>query len=94
MIYDLSKVDIKYLPGVGPKRAELLKAEAGLSSFGDLLYYFPYKYVDRTAAASIASARSTGLCLTSSSKDAYSVSRHWARGAGGVSWPTSPMAPA
>ena len=48
MIYDLSKVDIKYLPGVGPKRAELLKAEAGLSSFGDLLYYFPYKYVDRS----------------------------------------------
>lgn len=48
MIYDLSKVDLKYLPGVGPARAELLKAEAGLSSFRDLLYYFPYKYVDRS----------------------------------------------
>lgn len=40
--------DIKYLPGVGPKRAELLKNELNISSFGDLLYYFPYKYVDRS----------------------------------------------
>ena len=48
MTFDLSRVDIKFLPGVGPKRAELLKAEAGLASFQDLLYYFPYKYVDRS----------------------------------------------
>lgn len=40
--------DIKFLPGVGPKRAELLKKELGIETFGDLLYYFPYKYVDRT----------------------------------------------
>ena len=37
-----------YLPGVGPKRAEILKKEADIASFEDLLYYFPYKYVDRS----------------------------------------------
>ncbi len=40
--------EIKYLQGVGPKRAELLNKELGIYSFYDLLYYFPYKYVDRT----------------------------------------------
>ena len=40
--------DIKFLHGAGPKRAELLKKELGISSFRDLLYYFPYKYIDRT----------------------------------------------
>ncbi len=40
--------DIKFLQGVGPKRAELLKKELGLITFGDLLNYYPYKYIDRT----------------------------------------------
>ncbi len=40
--------DIMYLPGVGPKKAELLKKELDISTFGDLLYTFPYKYVDRS----------------------------------------------
>jgi ATP-dependent DNA helicase RecG len=40
--------DIKFLAGVGPKRAELLNSELNITSYGDLLYYFPYKYVDRT----------------------------------------------
>jgi ATP-dependent DNA helicase RecG len=40
--------DIKFLPGVGPKRAELLRKELSIESFGDLLYYFPFKYIDRT----------------------------------------------
>jgi ATP-dependent DNA helicase RecG len=40
--------DIKFLPGVGPQRAELLKKELKIFSFIDLLYYFPYKYIDRT----------------------------------------------
>lgn len=37
-----------YLPGVGPKKAEVLRQEAGLSSYEDLLFYFPYKYIDRS----------------------------------------------
>jgi ATP-dependent DNA helicase RecG len=40
--------EIKFLPGVGPKRAELLTKELNIKTFGDLLYYFPYKYIDRT----------------------------------------------
>jgi len=40
--------EIKFMPGVGPKRAELLKNELGIFTFSDLLYYFPFKYVDRT----------------------------------------------
>lgn len=39
---------ITYLPGVGPKRAELLGAELGITTFRHLLYYFPYKHIDRT----------------------------------------------
>lgn len=40
--------DIKYLQGVGPARAELLAAELGIRTVGDLLTYYPYKYVDRS----------------------------------------------
>ena len=39
---------ISYLKTVGPQRAQLLKSELHLSSFGDLLYYFPFRYVDRS----------------------------------------------
>ena len=40
--------DIQYLPGVGPSRKKILTTELGISTFGDLLMYFPYKYVDRS----------------------------------------------
>jgi ATP-dependent DNA helicase RecG len=40
--------EITYLQGVGPKRAELLNKELNIFTFRDLLYYFPYKYIDRT----------------------------------------------
>ena len=39
---------IMYLAGVGPRRAEVLRKEAEIVSFEDMLYYFPYKYVDRS----------------------------------------------
>lgn len=45
---DLDKRSITYLPGVGPKRAEILSKELGISSYEDLLFYFPYKYLDRS----------------------------------------------
>ena len=38
--------DIMFLPGVGPKKKEILSKELGISSYGDLLEYYPYKYVD------------------------------------------------
>ncbi|HCT31361.1 MAG TPA: ATP-dependent DNA helicase RecG [Bacteroidales bacterium] len=40
--------DIMYLSGVGPKRAELLRKELNISIYRDLLYYYPYKYIDRS----------------------------------------------
>ena len=50
---DILQNDIKFLPGVGPKRAELLYSELNIATFGDLLYHFPYKYIDRTKFYSI-----------------------------------------
>ena len=47
-MFDLTTRDIKYLTGVGPQRAAILNKEVGIYSLHDLLYYFPYKYVDRS----------------------------------------------
>ena len=47
-MFDLTTRDIKYLQGVGPQRATILNKELNISSLHDLLYYFPYKYVDRS----------------------------------------------
>ena len=44
----LAKTDIKYLHGVGPKRAELLAKQLDIHSYYDLLYYFPFRYVDKS----------------------------------------------
>ena len=40
--------DIMYLPGVGPNRKKMLSKELGIETYGDLLEYYPYKYVDRS----------------------------------------------
>jgi ATP-dependent DNA helicase RecG len=40
--------DITYLPGVGPKKAEILLKEIRVASWEDMLHYFPYKYIDRS----------------------------------------------
>lgn len=45
---DLFQQDIKFLTGVGPKRAELLNKELDINTFYDLLTYYPYKYIDRS----------------------------------------------
>ena len=47
-MFDLTTQDITYLPGVGPHRADILDKELNIRSLHDLLYYFPYKYVDRS----------------------------------------------
>ncbi|MBN2666731.1 MAG: ATP-dependent DNA helicase RecG [Bacteroidales bacterium] len=48
------ETNITYLQGVGPKRAELLNQELGIQTFRDLLYHFPYRYIDRTRYYTIA----------------------------------------
>ncbi|MDR2057713.1 MAG: ATP-dependent DNA helicase RecG [Dysgonamonadaceae bacterium] len=45
---ELSEQNITYLPGVGPKKAEILKKELNVVSWEDIIYYFPYKYIDRS----------------------------------------------
>ena len=45
--------DIMYLPGVGPKRKEILVSQLNIRTWGDLLEYYPYKYVDRSKVYAI-----------------------------------------
>ncbi|MDL2247428.1 ATP-dependent DNA helicase RecG [Bacteroides sp. OttesenSCG-928-J23] len=52
-MFDLTTRDIKYLTGVGPQKAATLNKELGIFSLHDLLYYFPYKYVDRSRVYAI-----------------------------------------
>ena len=40
--------DIQFLPGVGPKRADMLRQELEVNTFEDLLTYYPFRYVDRS----------------------------------------------
>jgi len=44
----LETQNIMYLPGVGPKKADVLGKEIQVFSWEDMLYYFPYKYIDRS----------------------------------------------
>ena len=46
--------DIQFLPGVGPKRAALLRSELEVSTVGELIRIYPFRYVDRTAIHAIA----------------------------------------
>jgi ATP-dependent DNA helicase RecG len=54
IIQEFLDTNITYLQGVGPKRAELFNKELNIFTFRDLLYYFPYKYIDRTRFYKIA----------------------------------------
>jgi len=47
--------EIKYLKGVGPKRAELLQKELGIATIGDLIRLYPFRYIDRSSIQNIAS---------------------------------------
>ena len=50
-------MDIQFLPGVGPKRAALLKKELAVSNIGELLRLYPFRYIDRSSFVKIAEAR-------------------------------------
>ena len=49
---------IQFLPGVGPKRAELISKELGISTFGELLRFYPHRYIDRSSFTRICDIRS------------------------------------
>ena len=47
--------DIQFLPGVGPKRAALLRSELGIATIGDFVRIYPFRYIDRSSVQKIAS---------------------------------------
>ena len=50
--------DIQFLPGVGPKRARLLKQELGISTFGEMVRLYPFRYIDRSRTMPICEVNS------------------------------------
>jgi ATP-dependent DNA helicase RecG len=53
------ETEVQFLQGVGPKRASLLKSELDVTTVRDLLWTFPFRYVDRGSIQSIAGIQST-----------------------------------
>lgn len=53
------ETDVQFLPGVGPKRASLLRSELGVSTVGDLLRTFPFRYIDRSSIQLISKVQSS-----------------------------------
>ncbi|MCQ2147955.1 MAG: DEAD/DEAH box helicase, partial [Bacteroidales bacterium] len=51
--------DIQFLPGVGPKRAALIKHELNINTFGELIRFYPFRYIDRTSLVNISDISST-----------------------------------
>ena len=50
---DIFDQDIKFLPGVGPRRRDILEKDINVTTWGQMLEYYPYKYVDRSRIYSI-----------------------------------------
>ena len=50
-------MEIQFLPGVGPKRAELLRKELAVETIGDLIRLYPFRYIDKTTLVRICDAR-------------------------------------
>lgn len=48
MEVNLLNTKIEFLKGVGTKKAEVLKKELGITTYQDLLTYYPYRYVDKS----------------------------------------------
>jgi len=63
MSVDLLQTPIEYLKGVGPKRGELLRKDAGVSTYYDLLTYYPFRHVDRSRFMPIGEINSENVYL-------------------------------
>lgn len=57
MAQNILDTDIQFLPGVGPKRSELIKKELGVCSIGEMLRLYPNRYIDRSSFFRIADVR-------------------------------------
>lgn len=60
MLQEFLKQPVEYAKGVGPVKGDTLKKELGIFTFEDLLYYFPYRYVNRSVFHNIADIREDG----------------------------------
>lgn len=63
MVKHILDTPIEYLKGVGPARAEMLRKEADIRTFGDLLHYYPFRYVDRSKFYSVSEINSDSAWL-------------------------------
>jgi ATP-dependent DNA helicase RecG len=72
---------IEYLKGVGPKRADLLKAEINVHTFGDLLHYFPFRYIDKSKIHKISeiSSDASYVQLKGTISNLRSIGKHRAK---------------
>ena len=60
MALDYLQTPIEFLKGVGPQRANVLKREFNIFTFGDLLYYFPFRHVDKATVYKISDIQQEG----------------------------------
>ena len=51
---DILSTPVNFLKGVGPSRAELLRNELNISTYGDLLFHYPFRYIDKSQIYNIA----------------------------------------
>ena len=63
MSVDLLQTPIEFLKGVGPKRGELLRKDASVSTYYDMLTYYPFRHVDRSRFMPIAEINSENIYL-------------------------------
>ena len=70
--------DIQFLPGVGPKRADLLREELNINTFEDLLTHYPYRYVDRSRFYKISEVTSDMPFIQITGQDPW-LCLHWER---------------
>lgn len=61
MQYNILKTPIEYLKGVGPAKADLLKKELRIFTYQDLLYHYPFRYVDRSKFYTIGEVKSADI---------------------------------
>lgn len=60
---DLLETPIEFLKGVGPKRAEVMRQEFNVFTFGDLLQYYPYRHIDKSKIYHISDIQSEGAYI-------------------------------
>lgn len=73
MELNIFDTDVKFLPSVGERRAQLLASELGVSTYGDLLRLYPFRYVDRTKIYNISSLNEDNLAMVQIKARIFSI---------------------